>query len=211
MAKTIFSGVWRVGRVTALALGVAVMLALVVGAASAAFGANGDAWRLGRANFATKITALGGKLGVNGPMVRLTNKNAGADDTALDLRVQSGEAPMTVNSSTRVNNLNADLLDGRDSSEFVPTNTNSFVKNSIYKRESAVVAGTQLGDGTFVASMTCDPGDVLLSGGPANISATSVMLESFPSPGSTNSWSARINKNGAADNWNVVVLCANQQ
>jgi hypothetical protein len=100
MARTIFSGAWWIGRVTALTVGLAVMLALLVGVASAAFGANGDPWLLGRGNVATAITKLGGALGVNGPMLQLINNNADANDTALDLQVQSGEAPMTVNSST---------------------------------------------------------------------------------------------------------------
>jgi hypothetical protein len=86
----------------------------------------------------------------------------------------------------------------------------AFIARSIYKRETAIGPGTTLGDGTSVLAEACDPGDVLLSGGPANISANSDLLESFPSPGTTNSWSARINKNGAADNFSVVVLCANQ-
>lgn len=202
MAKTIFSGAWRVGRATALVLGVAVMIAMVVGAASAAFAGNGDPWRLGQGNVATKITSLGGSLGVNGPMARLTNNNAGTDDTALELRVQQGEAPMRVNSSTRVDNLNADQLDGQDSSQFV--------KNNVYKAESAVDAGTALGDGTFVKGQACNTGDILLSGGPANVSPTSFMVESFPTPGTTNSWSARINKNGANDNFSVVILCIDQ-
>ncbi len=208
MVKTAFWKMMRVGRVTALALGVAVMLAMVVGVASAAFGANGDSWRLGRGNIATAITALGGTLGVNGPMLRLINNNAGTDDTALDLRVQAGESPMTVNSSTRVTNLNADQLDGQDSSQFVPTSTNAFLRNSTYRNESAVGAGTLLGDGTFVISEGCAPGDTLLSGGPANINATSTLLESFPD--GAGSWSARINKNGQTDNFSVVVICANQ-
>jgi hypothetical protein len=202
MVKTIFSGAWQLGRATALALGVAVMLALVVGVASTAFGANGDNWKLGKSNFATKITALGGNLGVNGPLVRLVNNNAGTDDTALDLQVQTGEAPMTVNSSTRVNSLNADQVDGKSASQFVA--------NSIYKRESAIAAGTDKGDGTFVLDQACDAGDVLLSGGPANVNGSSTMVESFPSPGTTNSWSARIQKNGLADNFSVVVICADQ-
>lgn len=184
------------------------MLALVVGAASAAFGANGDAWRLGRANVATKITALGGKLGVNGPMVRLTNKNAGADDTALDLRVQSGEAPMTVNSSTRVNNLNADQLDGQDSTAFVPANTNAFLRNSIYTSESALGPGIDLADGTFKITVSCNPGDVVLSGGIANVNPTSDLVETF---GKNNTWAVRIHKNGQADNFSAVALCADQQ
>jgi hypothetical protein len=202
MVKTAFTRAMMVGRVTALALGVAVMLALVVGVASTAFGANGDNWKLGRSNFATKITNLSGNLGVNGPMVRLTNNNAGTDDTALDLQVQPGEAPMTVNSATRVDNLNADQVDGKSASEFVASN--------IYKRESAIAAGTDKGDGTFVIGQACDPGDVLLSGGPANVNGTSSMVESFPSPGTTTSWSARIQKNGLADNFSVVVICADQ-
>ena len=85
----------------------------------------------------------------------------------------------------------------------------SFLSSAVYKRESAVTAGTALGDGTYVLAQACDPGDILLSGGPANVNATSAMVESFPSPGTTNSWSARIDKNGVADNFSVVILCVN--
>ena len=46
--------------------------------------------------------------------------------------------------------------------------------------------------------------------GTGNIAATSTLLESFPSPGTTSSWSTRINKNGQTDNFSVVVLCADQ-
>jgi hypothetical protein len=86
----------------------------------------------------------------------------------------------------------------------------SFLASSVYKSESAVVAGNQLGDGTHVISHACNPGDVLLSGGPANIRDTTDLLESFPAPGTTNGWQARINKNGQADNWSVVILCVDQ-
>jgi hypothetical protein len=97
---------------------------------------------------------------------------------------------------------NATKLNGRDAT--------SFLASSVYKAESSVGPGTQLGDGTFVISQACNPGDVLLSGGPANINATSTMLESFPSPGGTNSWTSRINKNGQTDNFSTVVLCIDQ-
>jgi hypothetical protein len=49
--------------------------------------------------------------------VRVTNPNTGTNDTALDLRVQAGEAPMTVNSAKKVTNLNADTVDGLDSTQ----------------------------------------------------------------------------------------------
>ncbi|MFL5871136.1 MAG: hypothetical protein ACJ75R_08635 [Solirubrobacterales bacterium] len=86
----------------------------------------------------------------------------------------------------------------------------SFLSNNVYKAESTLGPGTTLGDGTQVISQACNPGDVLLSGGPANIRSTSTLLESFPSPGVTNSWTARINKNGQTDDFSVVVLCVNQ-
>ena len=87
----------------------------------------------------------------------------------------------------------------------------AFLRTTVYKRESAVAVGTDLGDGTFVATRACDnTTDRLISGGPANVAATSDLVESFPTPGNLNSWSARIHKNGAADNFNVVVLCIDQ-
>ena len=78
------------------------------------------------------------------------------------------------------------------------------------KNESAVTQGTQLdATGTFYIDEACDAGDQLLSGGPANVNSDSDMVESFPTPGSTNSWRARIDPVGV-DNFSVVVLCANQ-
>ncbi len=85
-----------------------------------------------------------------------------------------------------------------------------FLSSTVYKKESAVEAGTTLGDATQVISESCLAGDVLLSGGPANIAPTTTLLESFPSPGVTNGWTARVNKNGFADNFSVVILCIDQ-
>jgi hypothetical protein len=95
-----------------------------------------------------------------------------------------------------------------DAAKLGGKSASAFISSTIYKAESAVGPGTTLGDNTSVIAQACNPGDVLLSGGPANIAATSTLLESFPTPGSTNSWSARINKNGQTDNFSVVVLCA---
>lgn len=86
----------------------------------------------------------------------------------------------------------------------------AFARSSVYKRESAVDAGTLLGDGTHTKFQACDAGDVLLSGGPANLSGTSSIVESFPTPGSMSSWSARIDDGGVTDNYSVVVLCLDQ-
>jgi hypothetical protein len=88
-----------VGRATVFLVGLAVIVALVLGAATAAFGANGDFFKVGRSNFASAVSVL---------------DKSGAGP-ALRLLVDSG-APMAVNSSTKVANLNADKLDGEDSS-----------------------------------------------------------------------------------------------
>jgi hypothetical protein len=86
----------------------------------------------------------------------------------------------------------------------------AFVSSRIYKKESpAITEGTDLGDGTFTQSLACNSGDVLLNGGPADLSPSTVMVESFPTPNSTNSWSARV-KPAAADNYIIVLLCAEQ-
>jgi hypothetical protein len=88
-----------VGRTVSMVFGLALVLALVLGVAAAAFGANGDFFKVGRANLASAVSVL---------------DKSGAGP-ALKLQVDSG-APMAVNSSTKVANLNADKLDGSDSS-----------------------------------------------------------------------------------------------
>jgi hypothetical protein len=85
----------------------------------------------------------------------------------------------------------------------------SFVSSSIYKKESNLEQGTDTGEETHSIEEFCDPGDILIAGGPADVNATSSMVESFPAPGSTNGWKVRL-KTPATDNFLVVVLCAKQ-
>jgi hypothetical protein len=56
---------------------------------------------------------------VDAPLLTLQNKNATANATPLALLAGAGRPPFTVNSQTRVANLNADKLDGIDSAGFV--------------------------------------------------------------------------------------------
>lgn len=83
---------------TAFAMGA--ITAVVLGSGTA-YAATGGTFKLGNANTASRTTTL-------------TN----AYGTALYLRSKAGRAPLTVNSKTRVPNLNSDLLDGRDSTGF---------------------------------------------------------------------------------------------
>ncbi len=152
MIKNAMGKVAWIARATTTVVALAIMLALVFGMASTAFGANGGNFILGSLNnAATAITRLTGN--VNGPAMQVANNNAGTNDTALDLRVQAGEAPMTVNSNEKVANLNADRLDDRDSSAFLPS--------EIYEKPASgtIAAGSSVGTTAY-----CDPGDVAVSG-----------------------------------------------
>jgi hypothetical protein len=71
-----------------------------------------------------------------------------------------------------------------------------------------VQAGTLMSDGTRYIDEACPAGDVLLAGGAANVAAGSVLLDSYPTPGRTNSWRARINPQSGPNPFSVVVLCA---
>ena len=122
MFRNVASKVMWVGRTASMVFGLALVMALVLGVAATAWSATGGNFILGKSNVATAITRLTGAEGVDGPMLRIRNNNADPNDTALRLWVQTGEAPMRVNSDTKVANLNADMVDGKDASQLA-TNT----------------------------------------------------------------------------------------
>ncbi len=203
MIRNAASSVVWVGRATVFLVGLAVILALVVGLATTALAGTGvgDTFNLGQLNTVNRISQLAGS--TDNAMLRVDNDNAGTNATALELRVEPGLTPMKVNSSTQVSNLNADLVDGRSAS--------SFVANSTYRLgQGQERVGTQLSDGSKVLDQSCLAGDRLLSGGPASVNANSDVLDSFARD--TITWQARINDSAVSggDSFTVVVLCADQ-
>lgn len=207
-----------------IVLGVALILIVTAGTAYAA--SPGSAFRLGVANSVAALTRLSSSL--SGAVLSITNGGSGP---ALQLNVKAGSAPLAVNSSVKVNRLNADLLDGLDSTAFLGVDATaqdserlngklasnyltvqdakSFMGARTTKRESPVEAGETLGDGTHRIIMSCSPGEVVLSGGPANINPGTLVLESFPAPGpvaNPDSWAVRI-QNALPDNFSVVIIC----
>lgn len=196
-----FGKVMWVGRATVFMVGLAVMLAVVLGIATAALAGTGvgATFNLGQKNAVNRISSLVGS--TDSAMLRVDNNNAGTNATALNLQVEPGHTPMRVNSTTQVDNLNADFLDGKSDSEFMP--------RSVYKTEAPTDKGKVLGDGSEVKSMSCDPGDTVLSGGPASVNAGSKVLDSFPTD--TRTWNARIFPVEGGDDFTVVILCANNQ
>jgi hypothetical protein len=89
------------------------LLALVIALGSAGYAANGGPFILGGNNTATQRTHLGANY--NGDALLLSNTSIAAAATALRLTVAAGHAPFAINSSTKVAGLNADYVDGADS------------------------------------------------------------------------------------------------
>jgi hypothetical protein len=207
MLRSAVTKVMWVGRATVFVVGLAVILALVFGVASTALGANGDAWILGQNNAATAITRLAGAAGVDGPMLQLINNNPDADDTALALNVQEGEAPMRVNSDTRVTNLNSDKLDDLDAFQLMPSST--------YTRTVDVTGTANI---TKFGTAFCDPGDKVLSGGFGGAvggdggdvdSAATFIRRSVPA-NTGQGWTVVYQSGKTADDIKVWALCADQ-
>ena len=104
MLRSAAGKVMWVGRATVFLVGLAVILALVFGAASTALGANGKPFLLGKKNVASAISTL-------------VKQGTGP---ALKLQVGAGQPPLAVNSSATVADLSADRLDGEDSDQILP-------------------------------------------------------------------------------------------
>ena len=153
MFRNVGSKVAWVGRTASMVFGLALVLALLFGVATMAFGANGDFFKVGRSNVASAVSVL-------------TKSGAGP---ALSLQVDRG-APLTVNSSTKVSKLNADTLDGKNSSEIgvngyelvrVQSTFDSTARKSVHARcpegKLAIGGGAQVFPSTSDSSRNTAP------------------------------------------------------
>ena len=177
MLRSVASKVMWVGRTTVFLIGLAVILSLTVGVVSKATAHTGYAglFHLGHPNAASALSSLVGTVS-NGMLqvtnnstattatsVRVTNKsrvspavratNSGGGP-ALGLKVASGKAPMTVNSGAKVANLNADKLDGLDSTEI-----------GVNGVETVYTESASNSDSYKVATATCPEGKIAVGSG----------------------------------------------
>ena len=97
-------------------------VALFVALGGTAVAANGGNFILGQSNSAGATTSLSAPI-AGKKALQATNTSTGVGATALGLNVASGHPPFTVNSGTKVANLNADKLDGIDSTGFLPSSS----------------------------------------------------------------------------------------
>ncbi len=117
MLRSALGKVAWVGRTASMVFGLALVMALVIGAASTAWSATGGNFILGKANGATTVSKL--TASIAGPALTLVNNSTAAAATALNISVASGKAPLKVNAAAgTATNLSADKIDGMDSSAF---------------------------------------------------------------------------------------------
>ena len=93
-------------------------IALFVSLGGAGYAASGGNFVLGQPNTATTPTSLSA-LVPGSRALRVVNNDPAPDSTALTLGVADGHAPFTVDSDTKVINLNADKLDNLSSAAFL--------------------------------------------------------------------------------------------
>jgi hypothetical protein len=117
MTKINLSKALQAVRRTAFLLGLAMMLALMLGVATTALAAvPGDPFRLGRVNTINALTSLVGS--VNNAMLKVDNNSTSTGATALNLQVEPNQAPLSVNSTAgKATNLDVDRLDGKSADE----------------------------------------------------------------------------------------------
>jgi len=189
-------------RGTATMMGFAVMLALTVGMTSAALAAvPGDPFKLGIANTVNAASRLAGS--VAGPMLTVDNNSTASGATALNLLVESGKAPMKVNSDRKVANLNSDSLDGRSAGEIgvnglQVTRSDSAVNSASGKSVSAscpagkVLVGTgyDITGGKETINASTETNVVIDDVTP---DATSVLVEAFEEEPTDLNWSLTAN------------------
>jgi hypothetical protein len=87
--------------------------ALFFSIGGAGYAANGGAFILGVINGAIQRTFLGANF--NGTALQINNTSTAASAVPLQLTAATGHPPMKVNTAVKVTNLNADYLDGLDS------------------------------------------------------------------------------------------------
>lgn len=183
-------------RTTTTVVGLAIMLALVLGLATTALAGTGigATFDLGKTNAVNQVSKLVGS--VAGANLRVDNNSADASATALDLQVEPGKAPMKVNSDGRVANLNADKLDGQEASAFMHART--------YRVDKPITV-----DAVFSTAVLCDAGDLAISSAWANKDAGTEIVTAAPSISNPGAMIFLINSDSPLlDDMTLMAVCA---
>jgi hypothetical protein len=126
-------------------------VALAVTAVALGGSGVGGVFSLGADNTVNKTTTLRNTSSFSGPQLQVKNTSGGP---ALNLQVASGKPPLTVNSSARVTNLNADTVDGTDSSQLL-RGPGRVVSGSVDLGINESIAPINPRDPTFAVGYDC--------------------------------------------------------
>jgi hypothetical protein len=112
-----------------------------------------------------------------GKALNITQQNTGAGATALGLTVAAGKTPFTVNSGTKVANLNADKVDGLDSTAFLRTTGKAADSNLLDGIDSSgfYAAGSKVADSDLLDGMDSSA----LMTGPGKVRGAAIALSPF--------------------------------
>ena len=138
---------------------------VLTGGGAAAYAANGKSLLIGRSNFGSATTTL---------------SNSGG--TALKLNAKSGTAPLAVNRTTKVTNLNADLLDGRSDASYALAGGQTGV---IYAEAEWIDTDEDLVNDALLAIAVCPDGTRLTGGGVDNFTGGATV---FNGPDADGAW-----------------------
>jgi hypothetical protein len=145
------------------------VVALVLGSGTA-YAATGGTFKLGRANSATSASTL-------------TN----ADGTALVLRSKAGQPSLKVNRSTKVPNLNADLVDGVSSSSLARVVRVGTVTGTGIVDDNGSITPT---DDRIIAVAECPAGSQVMAGGVEDLTGGSTYISIPDTRGPRDAWVA---------------------
>ena len=140
----------------------ALVCGITVGSTAAWAGTGiGGVFNIGAVNRTNAPTVLEGS--TNGQQFRVVNNaRTGTGVTGIGIHTAANEPPLAVNSKTRVNNLNADLLDGKTSAAFVAGGGQ--VVSARLAPPISDTTSTLLAVPTFgVLEATCAPGGFVLA------------------------------------------------
>jgi hypothetical protein len=138
---------------------------VLTGGGAAAYAANGGPLLIGRSNSGSATTTL---------------SNSGG--TALKLNSKSGTAPLAVNRSTKVTNLNADYLDGRSDASYALAGGQTGV---IFSEAEWVDLDEDLVNDALLAVAVCPAGTKLTGGGVDNFTGGATF---FNGPDADGAW-----------------------
>jgi hypothetical protein len=155
MIRSAASKVVWVGRATSAVVGLAILLALAIGAANSALAhTNVDhkLFHLNHNNPGKALTQLVGTLA--SPLLKIDNNGTGP---ALQLEARANQPPLVVNAdSGTATNLSADKLDGKDSTEIGVNGWQTVVSNSALNSDSPKGATASCPSGKIVVGIGYD-------------------------------------------------------